>query len=572
MTVTLLGLTYNPQTSTEYIASLDPNTGVVTQLGSVPGDVVSPGSSWTTSGDDFYFEGEAFGGPRYLYVANETTGQLISSVALSDANFAFNHFDSSTGTLLGLTYNPQTSTEYVASLDPDTGVVTQLGAVPGDQLSPGGGWTTAGNDFYFAGGAFGGPRYLYVANETTGQLISSVALSDANFAFNHFDSSTGTLLGLTYDPQTSTEYVASLDPNTGVVTQLGAVPGDQLSPGGGWTTSGNDFYFAGGAFGGPHYLYIANETTGQLISSIAVQDTYFAFQAAITPAPLDFTGNGTSGVLLQGGSNLIDWSLSNGAYSGYNAIGDTFGFGVLGTGDFNGDGTSDMLFQSSLSDLYDWTMQSGTVTAINKIANPAAAGYGVVGTGDFDGNGTADILLQDAGQNLIDWTMQNGHYAGWNEISNPAPYGYGVVGTGDFNADGTTDVLLQAGSGSIIDWTLRNGQWSGSNQVGNPTPSGYGLVGTGDFNGDSTSDILLENGNDDLIDWIMQNGVYSSYNPIGNTSGYGVVGTGDYNDDGTSDILLQNASGNVIDWIMKNGQYSGWNEVGGAGGYAVVNK
>jgi hypothetical protein len=297
----------------------------------------------------------------------------------------------------------------------------------------------------------------------------------------------------------------------------------------------------------------------------------------------NFTGGGTSGALLQSGGNLIDWSLRDGAYSAYVSIGSlgnggnsaslssgASGYSVVGTGDYNGDGTTDILLQNAGGSIIDWSLSNGAYSGYNSIGNANASGYGVVGTGDFNGDSTSDILLENGSGTLIDWIVKNGAYSGYSPIGNTS--GYGVIGTGDFNGDGTTDVLLQNGGGSIIDWMLSSGRYSSYGSIGNASVSGYGLVGSGDFNGDGTTDLLLENGAGNLIDWIMKNGSYSSYNQIGGTSGYGVVGTGDYNADGTSDILLENASGNVIDWVMHNGQYSGWNEVGSAGSYAVVNK
>jgi hypothetical protein len=66
---------------------------------------------------------------------------------------------------------------------------------------------------------------------------------------------------------------------------------------------------------------------------------------------------------------------------------------------------------------------------------------GVVGTGDFNGDGTTDLLLENDSGNLIDWIMQNGAYAGWNQIGNTS--GYGVVGTGDYTGMQTAGILLE---------------------------------------------------------------------------------------------------------------------------------
>jgi hypothetical protein len=93
------------------------------------------------------------------------------------------------------------------------------------------------------------------------------------------------------------------------------------------------------------------------------------------------------------------------------------------------------------------------------------AGKSARGTGNFNGDGTTDILLENGSGNVIDWIMKNGAYAGWNEIGNAS--GYGIVATGDYNGDGTTDILLENSTQNVIDWTMQNGMFSGWNGVGN---------------------------------------------------------------------------------------------------------
>jgi hypothetical protein len=280
----------------------------------------------------------------------------------------------------------------------------------------------------------------------------------------------------------------------------------------------------------------------------------------------DFIGDGTSSTLLISGGSVIDWSMSNGSFSGYKSIGSAGAYGVLGTGDFNGDGTADILLQNGGGSMIDWTISNGSYAGYTSIGNASTSGYGFVGTGDVNGDGTSDILLENSGGALIDWTVSNGAYSSYKSIGNTS--GYGVVGTGDFNADATTDVLMQNAAGSVIDWILQNGQYASYNAIGNANASGYGIVRTGDFNGDGATDILLQNGAGNLIDWTMQNGHYSGWNEVGNAAGYAVVGIGDYNGDGTQDIMLQSGS-TVIDWTLSNGTFSSWHSVGNAGGYSV---
>ena len=42
-----------------------------------------------------------------------------------------------------------------------------------------------------------------------------------------------------------------------------------------------------------------------------------------------------------------------------------------------------------------------------------ATGFTVVGTGDFNGDGTADAALRDRSGAVVDWIMKNGQYQSW---------------------------------------------------------------------------------------------------------------------------------------------------------------
>ena len=116
--------------------------------------------------------------------------------------------------------------------------------------------------------------------------------------------------------------------------------------------------------------------------------------------------------------------------------------------DFDGDGTSDVVLQNS-SIIVDWIIQNGQYTTANVVIT---VGYNVLGAGDFDGNGTTDLLLQN-GATIVACIMQNGQVSTTNVLTTAAD-GWTVVGSGDFNADGTSDVLVQSG-GTVAAWTMQ---------------------------------------------------------------------------------------------------------------------
>ncbi len=356
---------------------------------------------------------------------------------------------------------------------------------------------------------------------------------------------------------------------SGTIT-LGGL-GDQIILEGVSYASVTGYAYAGSAAGGALTIYAAGtaytlslagdydsssfalSAVTNLDASNAVAGTRIeAFGSFSTTPQDDFLGNGTSDVLLQNGSTVVDWILKNGEYASVNILSTAAaGWSVVGTGDFTGNGTSDVLLQNG-GTVVDWLMNNGVYQGGNVLGY--ATGYKVVGTGDFTGNGVSDVLLQNGGT-VIEWLMNNGVYQSGSVLGSAS--GYNVVCTGDFAGNGTDDVLLQNG-GTVVDWIMQDGKYVSGNVLSIGGAAGWTVVGTGDFTGNDTDDVLLQKGNT-VVDWIMQDGKYASGNVVSNnTDGFSVVGTGDYNGDGTSDILLQKG-GTVVDWIMKDGAYQSGN-------------
>ena len=152
----------------------------------------------------------------------------------------------------------------------------------------------------------------------------------------------------------------------------------------------------------------------------------------------------------------------------------------------------------------------------------AAADSQIIGTGDFTGNGTADVLFENGGGGVVDWILSNGHYAGYNNVGT-AP-GYTFAGTGDFTGNGTDDILWQNNSiGEVIAWLMQNGQYAGYNDLGNA--AGWKVVGTGDYNGKGTADVLLQNNTTGAnTDSTISNARYAGYQlAIGTAPGWTIT-------------------------------------------------
>ena len=69
-------------------------------------------------------------------------------------------------------------------------------------------------------------------------------------------------------------------------------------------------------------------------------------------------------------------------------------------------------FNSSSGDVQIWEMQNGQLANVVDVG-PHPAGYSIVGSADFTGDGTDDILWFNPTTNHVDlWKMQDSHWAG----------------------------------------------------------------------------------------------------------------------------------------------------------------
>ena len=242
------------------------------------------------------------------------------------------------------------------------------------------------------------------------------------------------------------------------------------------------------------------------------------------------------------------------------------GWGIEGSGDFNGDGIDDFLLtHEGTGSVGAWTMNADGTNGWKSIGNPLDSSWEIKGIGDFDGNGVSDLLLYWSDYNYLGlWKLDSGSNTYWSGVSQLSS-GWDVAGTGDFNGDGRDDILLYNETYGTIGSYLFQGDgqvtWATIGTIDNTI---WNLEGVGDFDGNGVSDILLEwtrfnyqgawllNSSSQVAGW----GSFGQYDP--NTWQY--TGAADVNGDGTDDLMLAANSddGMLGARLVQNGAVTGW--------------
>jgi Glycoside hydrolase family 44/FG-GAP-like repeat len=308
-------------------------------------------------------------------------------------------------------------------------------------------------------------------------------------------------------------------------------------------------------------LVVINKTANPITAVVNLNNAPVFKRAAI------YQLTGASALPVAQGAML----LSNPAQFSYNMPPysvSTLNLSAGSSHDFNGDGSSDLLWHNSMSgQAVTWLVNGTSVIgggSLGSVGNP----WAIVGQRDFNGDGFADLLWRNGttGQ-AVAWFLNGTSVIGGGSLGSAASP-WSVAGTGDFNGDGFGDVLwYNMATGQAVIWLL-----NGSTVIGGGSPgsaaSPWIVAGTGDFNGDSKADLLWYNtSTGQAVIWFLDGTSVVGGGSIGSAaSPWTVAGTGDFNGDGKSDVLwYHTTSGQVVVWLLDGASVIGGGSPGSAG-------
>jgi Ca2+-binding RTX toxin-like protein len=257
----------------------------------------------------------------------------------------------------------------------------------------------------------------------------------------------------------------------------------------------------------------------------------------------DFNGDGRSDLLWRNTNGLVDiWSFAaNGAHTDQ-IINVPTSWSLQGSGDLNGDGRTDLVW-SNTSGLTDIWLSNADGSHADQYVNVPTS-WTVQQSGDFNGDGRSDLLWRNT-NGLVDiWSFAaDGSHS--DQIIN-VPTSWSLQASGDFNRDGRTDLVWRDASGLLDIWSF-NADGSHADQMIN-VPASWSIQGAGDLNGDGTTDLVWRQ-DSGLIDlWSFAADGSHTDQMINVPTSWSIQKIADINGDGRAEIVWRQTSGLLDIW------------------------
>ena len=233
--------------------------------------------------------------------------------------------------------------------------------------------------------------------------------------------------------------------------------------------------------------------------------------------------------------------------------------------DLNGDGRLDLWWRHQTEGwLAAWYMD-GLSLLDAQLASPSRVSnaWQIVGTADFNADGSADLLWQHLPTGMLTVWYMSGRYfvaAGLltpNAASDPD---WQVHAVGDLNQDSRPDLIWQHRTlGYLAVWIMDGVTLVEARLL---TPSrvsdlGWRIIGTGDFNADGVTDLFWRHQQSGLMTvWYMNGTAFSGSGlvtpSVVTDQNWEIGAISDINDDGQPDLVWQHRqTGRLSVWIMQ---------------------
>jgi hypothetical protein len=200
----------------------------------------------------------------------------------------------------------------------------------------------------------------------------------------------------------------------------------------------------------------------QIISSTVIGNVPINWSVAGTG---DFNGDGYGDILWRDTSgNVGVWLMKGTTIQHAAVVGNVpVGWTIVGA-----DMSGDIFWRNTTTGEVGMWVMAGTRITTTVDFGPVPPSWTIAGVGDFDGNGSTDILWRDNLGNVGIWLM-NGTQIISTAVLGNVPFNWSIAATGDYNGDGKSDILWTDNAGDVGAWLMNGGMVS--------SVADYGSVG-----------------------------------------------------------------------------------------------
>jgi hypothetical protein len=186
------------------------------------------------------------------------------------------------------------------------------------------------------------------------------------------------------------------------------------------------------------------------------------------------------------------------------------GLGVQGNGFLQDQRPSLFWRNTETGDLRTWHLSGLNVVDTRSLTIPGVADttWKIVGTGDLNGDGFTDILWRHDGDGALaawflsnNWVIQTGYLS----IPTVADPGWRVAGVGDTDGDRFADVVWQHNDGRLAVWFMRGMQVVLTRVMNTRVAdTSWRVVAVGDINNDRRADLVWRSPDGSIAGWMLQ--------------------------------------------------------------------
>jgi hypothetical protein len=269
--------------------------------------------------------------------------------------------------------------------------------------------------------------------------------------------------------------------------------------------------------------------------------------------PDDFTGNGTSDLLLSGEHEFALWGLDPGAPpEDLTPTQPASSWRHAGTGDLDGNGAMDLVMENDgTGDVMAMLFADGDVIDGGLIDLEPTTGshhWRVVGMGDLDGDGRDDLVRRSTTGNQAQLVFMTGIQPASTRQLEAGPGETQIASIEDLDADGVDELVwLDPTRRTLSLWDMQGdvAEVATLAELGD----GWQVIGAGDFDGDGAADLFARHGTGPLEVWRLSGAAIFETLPLPDTNDASPLSIADFDGDGLADLALRkHGTNDIVSW------------------------